>query len=107
MALNEIRTELGEQADYVVDDQDLPFTSGGGADANGGTEIRWVMARARTRWFSQSRTRRPGWCRGHATLDDAKPAVITGWDAARQAHPEDRQIMLAFRSNPPTKYTGE
>ena len=34
---------------------------------------------------------------GHATLDDAKAAVVAGWDAARQANPDARQIMLAYR----------
>jgi Ti-type conjugative transfer relaxase TraA len=38
-----------------------------------------------------------GMVRGHATLDDAKAAMIAGWDAARQENPEARQIMLAYR----------
>ena len=38
-----------------------------------------------------------GMVQGHATLDDAKAAMIAGWDAARQANPEARQIMLAYR----------
>ena len=44
-----------------------------------------------------ARYERAGMVQGHATLDDAKAAVITGWDAARQEHPEARQIMLAYR----------
>ena len=38
-----------------------------------------------------------GMVQGHATLDDAKSAVVAGWDAARQAQPDARQIMLAYR----------
>jgi Ti-type conjugative transfer relaxase TraA len=38
-----------------------------------------------------------GMVRGHATLDNAKAAMVAGWDAARQADPEARQIMLAYR----------
>jgi Ti-type conjugative transfer relaxase TraA len=38
-----------------------------------------------------------GMVKGHATLDDAKAAMIAGWDAARQEAPEARQIMLAYR----------
>jgi Ti-type conjugative transfer relaxase TraA len=38
-----------------------------------------------------------GMVMGHATLDDAKAAMIAGWDAARQEAPEARQIMLAYR----------
>ena len=38
-----------------------------------------------------------GMVRGHATLDDAKAAIVAGWDAARQEHPDARQIMLAYR----------
>jgi hypothetical protein len=35
--------------------------------------------------------------RRHATLDEAKAAVIAGWDTARREAPEARQIMLAYR----------
>jgi hypothetical protein len=38
-----------------------------------------------------------GMVQGHATLDDAKVAMIAGWDAARQEAPDARQIMLAYR----------
>jgi Ti-type conjugative transfer relaxase TraA len=38
-----------------------------------------------------------GMVKGHATLDDAKAAMIAGWEAARQEAPEARQIMLAYR----------
>jgi Ti-type conjugative transfer relaxase TraA len=43
------------------------------------------------------RYERAGMVRGHATLDDAKTAVIAGWEAARRENPEARQIMLAYR----------
>ena len=33
----------------------------------------------------------------HATLSDAKDAMIAGWDAARRENPQARQIMLAYR----------
>jgi Ti-type conjugative transfer relaxase TraA len=38
-----------------------------------------------------------GMVQGHATLDDAKAAIVAGWDAARQENPDARQIMLAYR----------
>jgi Ti-type conjugative transfer relaxase TraA len=38
-----------------------------------------------------------GMVQGHATLDDAKAAIVAGWDAARQEQPDARQIMLAYR----------
>jgi Ti-type conjugative transfer relaxase TraA len=38
-----------------------------------------------------------GMVQGHATLNDAKAAIVAGWDAARQEHPDVRQIMLAYR----------
>jgi Ti-type conjugative transfer relaxase TraA len=44
-----------------------------------------------------ARYERAGMVRGHATLDEAKTAVIAGWDAARRENPEARQIMLAYR----------
>jgi len=44
-----------------------------------------------------ARYERAGMVQGHTTLDDAKAAVIAGWDAARQENPEARQIMLAYR----------
>jgi hypothetical protein len=34
---------------------------------------------------------------GHATLDEAKAAIVAGWNAARKESPEARQIMLAYR----------
>ena len=44
-----------------------------------------------------ARYERAGMVQGHATLDEAKAAIIAGWDAARQENPEARQIMLAYR----------
>ena len=38
-----------------------------------------------------------GMVHAHATLDEAKAALVAGWDAARQENPELRQIMLAHR----------
>ncbi|OAG78188.1 conjugal transfer protein TraA [Acetobacter malorum] len=35
--------------------------------------------------------------RGHETLEEARAGVVAGWDEARQAAPEDSQIMLAHR----------
>src|SRR3954451_18145437 len=32
----------------------------------------------------------------HATKDEAKAALVAGWDAARQAEPERSQVMLAY-----------
>ncbi len=44
-----------------------------------------------------ARYERAGMVQGHATLDQAKAAVIAGWDAARQENPHASQIMLAYR----------
>jgi len=44
-----------------------------------------------------ARYERAGMVTGHATLTDAKDAMIAGWDAARQENPQARQIMLAYR----------
>ena len=41
------------------------------------------------------RYERAGAVREHATLDDAKAALIAGWDAGRRARPDDSRIMLA------------
>ncbi|ARW18568.1 Ti-type conjugative transfer relaxase TraA [Komagataeibacter europaeus] len=38
-----------------------------------------------------------GLVRGHDTLEEARAGVVAGWDEARQAAPEDSQIMLAHR----------
>ena len=44
-----------------------------------------------------ARYERAGMVQGHATLTEAKDAMIAGWDAARQENPQARQIMLAYR----------
>jgi len=44
-----------------------------------------------------ARHERAGMVQGHATLTEAKDAMIAGWDAARQENPQARQIMLAYR----------
>jgi Ti-type conjugative transfer relaxase TraA len=44
-----------------------------------------------------ARYERAGMVQGHATLSDAKDAMIAGWDAARGGNPQARQIMLAYR----------
>jgi Ti-type conjugative transfer relaxase TraA len=44
-----------------------------------------------------ARYERAGMMQGHATLDQAKAAVIAGWDAAREENPQANQIMLAYR----------
>jgi Ti-type conjugative transfer relaxase TraA len=38
-----------------------------------------------------------GLVRGYETLEEARAGVVAGWDEARQAAPEDSQIMLAHR----------
>ncbi|PYD46572.1 Ti-type conjugative transfer relaxase TraA, partial [Novacetimonas pomaceti] len=38
-----------------------------------------------------------GLVRGHDTLEEARAGVVAGWDEARQAAPEESQIMLAHR----------
>jgi Ti-type conjugative transfer relaxase TraA len=43
------------------------------------------------------RYERAGMVQGHATLNQAKDAMIAGWDAARGENPQARQIMLAYR----------
>jgi len=44
-----------------------------------------------------ARYERAGMVQGHATLTEAKDAMIAGWDAARREAPQSRQIMLAYR----------
>ena len=44
-----------------------------------------------------ARYERAGMVQGHATLNQAKDAMIAGWDAARRENPQARQIMLAYR----------
>ena len=44
-----------------------------------------------------ARYERAGMVQGHATLGDAKDAMVAGWDAARRETPQARQIMLAYR----------
>ncbi|MFT8786860.1 MULTISPECIES: Ti-type conjugative transfer relaxase TraA [Acetobacteraceae] len=38
-----------------------------------------------------------GLVRGHGTLEEARAGVVAGWEEARQAAPEESQIMLAHR----------
>jgi Ti-type conjugative transfer relaxase TraA len=44
-----------------------------------------------------ARYERAGMVHGHATLNQAKDAMIAGWNAARVENPQARQIMLAYR----------
>jgi Ti-type conjugative transfer relaxase TraA len=44
-----------------------------------------------------ARYEQAGMVTGHATLTEAKDAMIAGWDAARRENPQARQIMLAYR----------
>src|SRR3954451_24205725 len=37
-----------------------------------------------------------GMVHAHATKDEAKAALVAGWDAARRAEPERSQVMLAY-----------
>ena len=37
-----------------------------------------------------------GMVHAHATRDEAKAALVAGWDAARRAEPERSQVMLAY-----------
>jgi Ti-type conjugative transfer relaxase TraA len=37
-----------------------------------------------------------GLVKSHATLDDARAAVISGWDAVRREAPDKTQVMLAY-----------
>ena len=37
-----------------------------------------------------------GMVHAHATRDEAKAALVAGWDAARRAEPEQSQVMLAY-----------
>src|SRR3954467_2722146 len=37
-----------------------------------------------------------GMVHAHATKDEAKAALVEGWDAARRAEPEQSQVMLAY-----------
>ena len=44
-----------------------------------------------------TRYQQAGMVHGHATLDEAKAAIVAGWEAARKESPGARQIMLAYR----------
>jgi len=54
------------------------------------------LATARTA-EALARYERAGMVHAHATLDDAKAAIVAGWNAARRENPHARQIMLAYR----------
>ena len=42
------------------------------------------------------RYERAGMVHAHATRDEAKAALVAGWDAARQAEPDRSQVILAY-----------
>ncbi|OUI86742.1 conjugal transfer protein TraA, partial [Acetobacter sp. DmW_043] len=107
--------EAGAKVVLVGDPEQLQAIEAGGAfravaERVGSVEITTVRRQredwqqAATKELATGRTDRAlgryeeaGLVRGHETLDEARAGVVRGWDKARQASPEDSQIMLAHR----------
>ncbi|MBS0986862.1 Ti-type conjugative transfer relaxase TraA [Acetobacter thailandicus] len=107
--------EAGAKVVLVGDPEQLQAIEAGGAfravaERVGSVEITTVRRQredwqqAATKELATGRTDRAlgryeeaGLVRGHETFDEARAGVVRGWDKARQASPEDSQIMLAHR----------
>ncbi|MCX2564828.1 Ti-type conjugative transfer relaxase TraA, partial [Acetobacter thailandicus] len=107
--------EAGAKVVLVGDPEQLQAIEAGGAfravaERVGSVEITTVRRQredwqqAATKELATGRTDRAlgryeeaGLVCGHETLDEARAGVVRGWDKARQASPEDSQIMLAHR----------
>lgn len=107
--------EAGAKVVLVGDPEQLQAIEAGGAfravaERVGSVEIttvrrqREVWQQAATKELATERTDRAleryevaGLVRGHDTLEEARAGVVAGWEEARQAAPEESQIMLAHR----------
>src|SRR5215203_1933800 len=106
--------EAGAKAVLVGDPQQLQAIEAGAAfralsERHGAAEITQVRRqhqawqREATKELATERTaaalaryERAGMVHAHATRDEAKAALVEGWDAARRAEPERSQVMLAY-----------
>lgn len=110
-----VAREAGAKVVLVGDPEQLQAIEAGGAfravaERVGSVEITTVRRQregwqqAATKELATGRTEQAlgryeatGLVRGHDTLEEARGGVVAGWDEARQAAPEDSQIMLAHR----------
>ncbi|WP_395372591.1 Ti-type conjugative transfer relaxase TraA [Komagataeibacter diospyri] len=110
-----VAREAGAKVVLVGDPEQLQAIEAGGAfravaERVGSVEITTVRRQregwqqAATKELATGRTEQAlgryeaaGLVRGHDTLEEARAGVIAGWNAARQAAPEESQIMLAHR----------
>src|SRR3954454_17207166 len=106
--------EVGAKVVLVGDPEQLQAIEAGAAfralsERHGAAEITQVRRqhqawqREATKELATERTpaaleryERAGMVHGHATRDEAKAALVEGWDAARRAEPERSQVMLAY-----------
>ncbi|MBV0889847.1 Ti-type conjugative transfer relaxase TraA [Komagataeibacter oboediens] len=107
--------EVGAKVVLVGDPEQLQAIEAGGAfravaERVGSVEITTVR-RQREGWQQAAtkelatgrieqalgRYEAAGLVRGHGTLEEARAGVVAGWEEARQAAPEESQIMLAHR----------
>ncbi len=110
-----VAREVGAKVVLVGDPEQLQAIEAGGAfravaERVGSVEITTVRRQregwqqAATKELATGRTgealgryEAAGLVRGHDTLEEARAGVVAGWDEARQAAPEESQIMLAHR----------
>jgi Ti-type conjugative transfer relaxase TraA len=106
--------EAGAKVVLVGDPEQLQAIEAGAAfralfDRHGAAEITQVRRqhqawqREATKELATERTavaleryERAGMVHGHATKDEAKAALVAGWDAVRRFEPERSQVMLAY-----------
>src|SRR4051794_15877127 len=106
--------DVGAKVVLVGDPEQLQAIEAGAAfralaDRHGAAEITYVRRqhhawqREATKELATERTaaaleryERAGMVHAHATKDEAKAALVAGWDAVRRAEPERSQVMLAY-----------
>src|SRR5215212_4601139 len=106
--------EAGAKVVLVGDPQQLQAIEAGAAfralsERHGAAEITQVRRqhqawqREATKELATERTavaleryEQAGMVHGHATKDEAKAALVAGWDAVRRAEPERSQVILAY-----------
>src|SRR3954462_8687003 len=106
--------EVGAKVVLVGDPEQLQAIEAGAAfralfDRHGAAEITQVRRqhqawqREATKELATERTaaalercEQAGMVHAHATKDEAKAALVAGWDAARRTEPERSQVMLAY-----------
>src|SRR3954462_13608454 len=106
--------EVGAKVVLVGDPEQLQAIEAGAAfralsERDGAAEITQVRRQSQawqreaTKELATERTgaalercEQAGMVHAHATRDEATAALVAGWDAARQAEPEQSQVMLAY-----------